>query len=292
MKSAAQIVGVLVFSGLAAGVIVSAGQIPLEPAKQFGTGITPAYEGWFDNPDGTHNFLAGYLNRNRSLEVDVPIGPNNKIEPGGPDLGQPTHFLPGRQTGILVLTVPKGFSPQQKLTWTVTINGQTNSIPFRLNPDYNISPLKDSSVANTPPAIRFVQDGPSIQGPVGTLAQAVARKTSVSTPLELPVWADDDAKYTNNTSAPMRGSRPPVTLNWTKYRGPGTVTFDKQRPTLDKLKGGNVNEPYQGMGTTKVKFSEPGEYVLQVTANDYSGEGGGGFQCCWTIALVKVTVTP
>ena len=127
MKSAAQIVGLLVVAGLAASVIVSAGQLPLEPAKQFGAGITPAYEGWFDNPDGSHNFLAGYLNRNRALEVDVPIGPNNKIEPGGPDLGQPTHFLPGRQTGILAVTVPKGFTVQQRLTWTITINGQTKT---------------------------------------------------------------------------------------------------------------------------------------------------------------------
>ena len=37
---------------------------------------------------------------------------------------------------------------------------------------------------------------------------------------------------------------------------------------------------------------EPGEYVLQVLANDYSGDGGGGFVCCWTNTLVKVTVTP
>jgi hypothetical protein len=290
MKSTAPIVVVL--SALAAGVIVSAGQIPIEPAKQFGTGVTPAYEGWFDNPDGTHNFLAGYLNRNRSLEVDIPIGPNNKIEPGGPDLGQPTHFLTGRQTGILVLTVPKTFTVQQQLTWTVTINGQTNSIPFRLKPDYSVSPLRDSSVANTPPVIRFVEAGPTIQGPIGTLAKAVTRTTSVATPLELSIWADDDAKYTNNSSAPMRGSRAPVTINWTKYRGPGTVTFDKARPTLENLKGGAVNVPYSGKGTTNAKFSEPGEYVLQVTANDYSGDGGGGFQCCWTNSLVKVTVTP
>jgi hypothetical protein len=39
-----------------------------------------------------------------------------------------------------------------------------------------------------------------------------------------------------------------------------------------------------------VTFSEPGEYTLSVTANDYSGEGGSGFQCCWTTALVKVRV--
>jgi hypothetical protein len=287
-----RILGMLAMAGLAANVVVSAGQIPIEPAKQFGAGVTPSFEGWFDNPDGSHNFLVGYLNRNRALEVDVPIGPNNKIEPGGPDFGQPTHFLPGRQTGTFVITVPKAFSREQRLTWTITINGQTNSIPLRLNTDYNISPLKDSAVANTPPAIRFAESGPSIQGPLSTLANAATRKTSVSTPLELSVWTDDDAKYTNNSSAPMRGSRPPVTLIWSKYRGPGTVTFDKARPTLEKLKGGNVNEPYTGLGKTTAKFSEPGEYVLHVTANDYSGDGGGGFVCCWSNSLVKVTVTP
>ena len=292
MKSAAHIVVAIVVSGLAAGVMASAGQLPIEPAKQSGTGITPAYEGWYDNPDGSHNFLVGYLNRNRSLEVDVPIGPNNRIEPGGPDLGQPTHFLPGRQTGTIVITVPKAFSPQQRLTWTITINGQTNAIPLRLNTDYNISPLKDSSVGNTPPMLRLAEGGPSIQGPASTLANAITRKGSVATPLELAVWVGDDAKYTNNSSAPMRGSRPPVTLLWSKYRGPGTVTFDKARPTLDKLKGGAVNEPYEGKATTTAKFSEPGEYVLQVTVNDYSGDGGGGFVCCWTNSLVKVTVTP
>jgi hypothetical protein len=42
--------------------------------------------------------------------------------------------------------------------------------------------------------------------------------------------------------------------------------------------------------TTTVTFSEPGEYVVLVTANDYSGEGGSGFQCCWTTGQVKVSV--
>src|SRR6187399_2859022 len=70
MKSAAHIVVAIVVSGLAAGVMASAGQLPIEPAKQSGTGITPAYEGWYDNPDGSHNFLVGYLNRNRALELD------------------------------------------------------------------------------------------------------------------------------------------------------------------------------------------------------------------------------
>src|SRR5438094_3486495 len=84
----------------AAGVLSYAQvQLPDEPPRGFGAGVTPAYEGWFDNPDGSHNFLLGYLNRNRQQEVDVPIGPNNKFEPGNPDQGQPTHFLTGRQPG-------------------------------------------------------------------------------------------------------------------------------------------------------------------------------------------------
>ena len=40
----------------------------------------------------------------------MPIGPNNRIEPGGPDMGQPTHFLPGRQSGMFIVTVPKEFT--------------------------------------------------------------------------------------------------------------------------------------------------------------------------------------
>ena len=32
------------------------------------------------------------------------------------------------------------------------------------------------------------------------------------------------------------------------------------------------------------------KYILRVQANDASGEGGGGFQCCWTNTHVRVTV--
>ena len=40
---------------------------------------------------------------------------------------------------------------------------------------------------------------------------------------------------------------------------------------------------------TTATFSEPGEYVLRVFANDRSG--GGGSQCCWTNAFVRVNVS-
>jgi hypothetical protein len=283
---------------LAGGAFLSAQQtqiLPSEPPRGFGASITGSFEGWFDNSDGSRNLLVGYLNRNRSREVDVPIGPNNRIEPGGPDMGQPTHFLPGRQVGLFIITVPKEFTKEQKLTWTLTVNGQTTSIPLRLNTDYNVSPLKiehGGGVENTPPVIRFEEKGPASQGPLAMLSKALTRTATVGAPLPLTIWAEDDAKYSSGTSAPMRNPPPPVTLKWSKYRGPGTVTFDKPRPELEKLAGGNVDQPFRGRGATSATFGEPGDYLLHLTANDYTGDGGGGEVCCWTTALVKVTVTP
>src|SRR5690606_2174656 len=105
-----------VASGVLAGGALRAGQqLPSEPPRQFGASITGAFEGWFDDQDGTHNFLVGYLNRNMSRAMDVPIGPNNRIEPGGPDLGQPTHFEPGRKTGMFLVRVPASFTPKDRL---------------------------------------------------------------------------------------------------------------------------------------------------------------------------------
>jgi hypothetical protein len=298
MKRATRFSTVLLFSGLAGGVLVSGQQQPLpsEPPRQFGAGVTGAFEGWFKNDDGSISFLVGYLNRNRAREVEVPIGPNNRIEPGGPDVGQPTHFLPGRQVGMFLVTVPKEFTPQQRLTWTITYNGQTNAIPLRTHIDYNVSPFAISHGAtggNTPPKIRFDEKGQTLQGPVGIVSKpALTKTTSLSTPLALNLWADDDAHYSSGSNAPMRNPPPPVEVRWSKFRGPGTVTFDKAKVEFETLAGGKPNEEFRGKSVTTAKFSEPGEYVLHMLANDYSGDGGGGEVCCWTTAMVKVTVTP
>ena len=274
---------------LAGGVFISAqmAQIP-EPRRGFGASVTPAYEGWFYNPDGSRSFLVGYYNRNGKQELDIPIGPNNRIDPGGPDLGQPTHFMPGRQWGIFVLPAPKDFKPTDALTWTLTANGVTTSIPFRLHPDYVMSPFSEIAVGNTPPVVGFEPNGKTVQGPLTMLSEAPTRTASVGVPMPLEVYASDDMKYTSGTNAPVSNSRPPVTLTVNKYRGPGPVTIDKAKPALEKLSGGKA--AFQGKAVTTVKFSEPGEYALQVIANDYSGDGGGGFGCCWTTTVLKVNV--
>src|SRR6476619_963609 len=52
--------------------------------------VAPVFEGTFRDETSTLMLSFGYLNRNFSQEIDVPIGPDNKIEPGPPDQGQPT----------------------------------------------------------------------------------------------------------------------------------------------------------------------------------------------------------
>ena len=291
MKSAIVITGYVV-ALVATSVLGADQQLPSEPQRAFGASVTGAYEGWYENPDGSRTLLVGYLNRNADQTLDVAIGPNNRIDPGGPDFGQPTHFLPGRRHGMFTIIVPKEFTPEQRLTWTIVSNGQTTSIPLRLHPDYVISPFTDVAIKNVPPVLRFDENGRAIQGPIALLSAAAARTTSMSSPLSLTVFASDDAKYASGTMAIPVKPPPPVRLLWSKYRGPGAVTFDNREPSVAVLAGGGVNVPFSGKALTTAKFSEPGEYVLHVVANDYSGEGGGGEVCCWTTAMVKVTVTP
>src|SRR6266446_2774346 len=61
-----------------------------------GQNIAPVFEGWEPNSDGSFNLVFGYFNRNWEEELNLPIGPNNILEPGPPDQGQPTHFYPRR----------------------------------------------------------------------------------------------------------------------------------------------------------------------------------------------------
>lgn len=280
---------------VAGGAMASAQTLlPSTPPKGFGASITPAFEGWFDNPDGTHTFMIGYFNRNTAAEIDVPIGPNNMFTPGSPDMGQPTHFLTGRRYGMFVYTVPKEFAKTQKLTWSLTVNGVTSKVPFYMSPDYNITPMRASEEGphgyNVPPVLRFGAPGESFTGPLGTIARAVSRLATVGVPMPLNIEADDDAQYSSGANTPLNNAGSPVELVISKYRGPGNVTIADPRAKMTATKGGKPDQPFSGKASTTATFDEPGEYMLHVTANDYSGNGGGGAACCWTTAIVKVSV--
>jgi hypothetical protein len=254
----------------------SAAQLPLEPSRESGQSLTAAYEGWFRNSDGTFSLLVGYYNRNTKQTLDIPIGPDNRIEPGGPDRGQPTHFLTRRQWGVFTINVPADFG-DKKLTWTLTANGKTTSVPMGLHVDYEVDPFRDAAEKNTPPVLKLEPSGPALQGPPRGISATLT--TAVGSPLTLTVWASDDAIIDAN----RRPNETPVTVGWTKFRGPGAVSFSDPRPPVDKT---------DGKSTTTATFDDAGEYLLRVQANDVSGDGGSGFQCCWTNAHIKVTVKP
>jgi hypothetical protein len=253
--------------------------LPLEPGARSGQSVTPAFEGWYPNADGSFDLLLGYYNRNDTQVLDIPVGPNNRIEPGGPDQGQPTHFLPHRQHGVFTVTVPKDFG-NKKLTWTIVANGQAMSVPIGIIKDYKVEPLEDAAMGNTPPVVRFEPGGPTHTGPPRGITTSM--RATVSAPLALPVWVTD--KPAKRAGPPPPGPHAPdLAIFWSMFRGPGAVSFANAKPDINKADGGK--------SATTATFSAPGEYVLRLQANDSSGDGGSGFQCCWTNALVKVTVT-
>jgi hypothetical protein len=258
-------------------------KIYIEPPHDSGQGVTPAYEGWFPNSDGSFSLLFGYYNRNQKQELDIPVGPDNHIDPGGPDQGQPTHFLTRRRWGMFTVTVPRDFGGK-KLTWTLVANGKTAQVPVGLDPLWELNPFKDAT-GNTPPSIGFAQSGPFVNGPRG---HSQTLSGTVASPVPLNLWVADDASVIPGATRPKT---PAVTLMWSKYRGPGDVTFANSRPSIeDSQVQGAPNPVFSGKSFTTATFSEPGDYVLHVVANDWTGDGGRGFQCCWSNAQVKVSV--
>jgi len=262
------------------------GALPgVEPLHDSGVDVTPAQEGWYKNPDGSFNLTIGFNNRNLKEELDIPIGPNNKIEPGPPDQGQPTHFTPRRGWGVFTVTVPKDFG-SKRVTWTITANGQTTQVPAGLDPLWEIEPFRDAT-DNTPPYVGFDARGPFVNGPRG---QTMSLAGAVREPVTLNLWVADDANVAPGAARPRT---PAVTLAWSKFRGPGEVRFSSERPMIESAEFETPGKAiFKGKATTTATFSTPGEYVLRVMANDWSGEGGRGFQCCWSNAFVKVSVRP
>jgi len=266
---------VLVF----AGIVPASGQLPLTSLKSTGQTVSPAYEGWYRNPDGTFTMSFGYYNRNASEVVEIPIGKNNFVSPGPPNQGQPSEFQSRRHWGVFGVTVPADFG-KKEVVWTLTFRDATNAIPGTLHPNWQIDALEgEAGSGNTPPALKFAENGTEGRGPLGVTAGPLP--AAAGTPLAITVWGRDDGKGATSVASAGRGTPPPVTLAWFKHQGPGPVTF---APATGRLASAG------GQVTSQVTFSAPGDYIVRVRANDSSVAGAGHAQCCWTNGFVKVTV--
>lgn len=252
---------------------------PLAPPRERGQSVTPVFEGWFRNPDGTYSLSFGYFNRNLKEALDIPVGPANQLQPAPPDSPQPTHFEPRRHWGVFAVTVPADFGAN-RVVWTIVSRGDSVSIPGSLRKGWEIDALQgEAGSGNTPPAIGFTKDGPRGAGPRGLTSERMV--TSVGQPLTLTVYAADDGKRESSIVG-MGPANEPVKVMWFTHAGPATAAFSDVAPKV-----------VDGTATTTVTFPAPGSYVLRVRANDASGVVGAGHaQCCWTNGFVKVTVTP
>jgi hypothetical protein len=302
----------------------------VEPLGNAGEAIFPAFEGWGPLKDGSNVLLVGYFNRNKTQALDIPIGPENRIEPGGPDFGQPTHFEPGRQYGVFAIQVPKDFGTK-KLTWTLTANGHTSTVSFWTNPPYWIDFYKNLANGNEPPVIKFSDTGPELIGPPRERSFQTLT-TAVGQPLTLKLWARDQPPTTTTTETPNEPSArsgrpeprpaanepPPAIIGGrvvpggltplTQGGGGGAAAARERRGDIrvlwKKYRGpGDVKIGEEAIAlmnggdakkfleaTTTATFSAPGEYWLRAQINDSSGDGGGGDQCCWTSAHIIVNV--
>jgi hypothetical protein len=259
-----------------------------------GQALTPSYEGWMPNPDGTFTLYFGYMNSNWEQEFDIPVGAANAIEPGGPDQGQPTHFYPRRNPFLFTVRVTKDVGTKE-LVWTLTANGKTEKAFASLKADYQIDPqvistevggdfgsLRDELRTNVPPTLEVFG--------------ARRRTVKVGEPVPLTAVAADpdnipkrrpDRKLTPEQQmaalyrppgSVVPSSGPGLRLSWTVFRGKAVaLSPDQMKTWTDTRAYGNSpwsppwfipEAPKDGKWQTQATFSEPGEYVLRAVASD------------------------
>jgi len=263
---------------------LQAQQNPIARQQPRGLGVSPTFEGWYQNPDGTYTLSFGYVNRNTVEVLTVPVGARNSVSPGPVDQGQPTYFTPGREYGVFAVTVPADFGPNDRVTWTLEANGEKWAIPGGLLAAYETDNLHARGTDEYPPVLVLDQGGKESRGPNGARVQLPTHRMG-GQPLEIVVaaWEEHHGKE--------------VTVRWYKYRGPGDVTFNPQEvPIVENDIQHDVGrfgpEGVVVTGRTRVTFSQPGDYVLYARA-DHSGvrvAAAGLEQCCWTNGYMSVTV--
>jgi hypothetical protein len=224
-----------------------------------GQNIVPVFEGWQRTPDGNYKFHFGYLNRNYQENVDVPVGPNNKFEPGTADRFQPTHFYPRRQRFVFTVDVPKDWDKNRRLVWTITVNGKPETANGWLQPEWEI----DEGVIQMNIGGGGAPPNPPNHYPQVTGGSNKEQTVAVNTPVTLSVQATDDGIPKPRKPRPNATTPPPKTgikVRWLHYRGAGKIHF-----TVDQ------SEPVYGTPldeSTQASFDTPGDYVVRAVVTD------------------------
>jgi hypothetical protein len=259
-------------SGRACVLAIACLLVPLALLAQIryaaGQNVVPVFEGWERNADGSFNMVFGYMNRNYEEQVDIPVGPNNAVEPGGVDQNQPTHFYPRRQQFVFKVKVPKDWG-KKDLVWTLTSRGKTEKAYGTLLPFWEIDAGTYQQNRGGPGEL-----GEDDEAPTAKLEGTAQRTIGVDSPLALDAYVIDDGRPSNRPS--QSGSNPRVEgplsqavvkldrgmrlgVVWVVYRGDArAVTFSPAKAAVAE----------GGKASTTVRFTAPGTYVLRGYADD------------------------
>ena len=278
-------VGILVL-GIAILLVVGFPSVDAQIAPPRGNNIAPVFEGWEENEDGSFNLLFGYFNRNWDEMPHIPIGPNNNIEPSGPDYGQPTYFYPRRNRFIFKVQVPADFGDQE-LVWTLTVNGETERAYGSLLIDYFTD---DTVIMNNKGAGGGGGGMYDLEGniaPTLILEGEKTRRVSVGESVDFSAISTDDGlpptrplpnipfsfRVTPDSASGLR-------VSWFVYRGSGNdVTFTPNQISVweDMRDGANSawasggaapDAPPEDRWKASATFAEPGTYVIRTWADD------------------------
>ena len=240
------------------GLILMAASTPLSAQIQYARGqdVTPAYDGWARNPDGTFSLFFGYLNRNFEEELDIPLGTDNNIDPDA-DRGQPTHFYPRRQFFVFKVVVPRDWGLERRVVWTLNIRGKTNIAKGWLQPDWEIN---DEVMMQNLGTVNDPENEPPVITGSGPLTVALPNTVT------LTATAQDDGRPRPRRQQDSEANNQPqgLSIRWIHYRGPGPITFNAATRTPGD--GKTVTS------STTASFKAPGVYVLRAIVSDSSLE--------------------
>lgn len=284
--------GLICGLALTLGTLTLAGQSEYINNFKFNTGqsVQPVFEGWSRAADGTLNMHFGYLNRNYVEEPSIPIGPNNSINPDGPDRGQPTFFYARTNRNMFTVSVPKDWDRKRELIWTVIHNGKSERAVGWLQPEWEIDPVggaqtggrtDEEYVKDKPPTVEIETVAPLKLSSVATLTAsisddglpkprprgkpAVGQETpptlqgGLDAPVNVPAINARAIRETPPGATAGASDAPPqgLSVSWIVWRGPADVRFTPR-----------VAQAKDGKAVTTATFTKPGEYVLRATATD------------------------
>lgn len=268
---------------------------PLATRGTTGEAVAPMFNGWVANEDGSVTLIFGFANQNRSAAMDIPLGPNNKLEPEQFQGAQPTHFpvynrggfVGIQERGAFGVVVPADMEGTEVI-WTLSSGGKTYSIPGRAtSPAYELS-AGEAASGSMRPAIRFSEDGEESTDSVGIYAPR--KQTTVGEPVTLSALIKDRGNRVGYEGVQEYYA---LGTGWVLHQGPAKPEFEKEAIPGRMREAEGISGKDWSEVSTQVTFPEPGDYVIRLRVDNFlAPDSKFDNVCCWSNAYFPVTVNP